>query len=219
MGSMACRMNSSQRGWAISRPISRMAASVAAHLGNGASLCAMRNGKSVDTTMGFTALDGLMMGTRCGSIDPGVLLYLQQQRGHSAHDVEDMLYHKSGLLGVSGISADMRTLMKSPDPHAREAIDLFAFCIARETGALAGTLGGLDGFVFTAGIGEHTPEIREAVCTRLAWLGACLDREGNHNGCGRISTDDSRLQIWVIPTDEECTIARHTADLRREHRK
>jgi acetate kinase len=187
---------------------------IAAHLGNGASLCAMHCGKSADTTMGFTALDGLMMGTRCGTIDPGVLLYLQQQRHLSVHDVEDLLYHKSGLLGVSGISADMRTLMKSADPHAREAIDLFAFRIARETAALAGTLGGLDGIVFTAGIGEHSPEIRQAVCTRLAWLGATLDPARNQKGDGRISADGSPLQIWVIPTDEEITIARHTAALR-----
>ena len=192
---------------------------IAAHLGSGASLCAMQAGKSVDTTMGFTALDGLMMGTRCGAIDPGVLLYLMQQKGLAAHDVEDMLYHKSGLLGVSGISADVRTLLKSDDPHAALALDLFAFRIARETGALAGTLGGLDGFVFTAGIGEHTPAVRQAVCTRLAWLGARIDPALNENGQGRISTADSALQIWVIPTDEEITIARHAAELWRNAAK
>jgi acetate kinase len=186
---------------------------IVAHLGNGASLCAMQDGKSFDTTMGFTALDGLVMGTRCGTIDPGVLLYLQQQRHFSVQDVENLLYHKSGLLGVSGISADMRTLMKSADPRAREAIDLFTFRIAREAGALTSMLGGLDGFVFTAGIGEHTPEIRSAVCARLDWLGATLDPNRNQRGEGLISADTSGIQIWVIPTDEDITIARHTAAL------
>ncbi len=183
---------------------------VAAHLGNGASLCAMADGRSVDTTMGFTALEGLMMGTRCGAIDPGVLLYLQQQRGMTVQAVEDLLYHRSGLLGVSGLSNDMRTLLASDDPHAAEAVALFAYRIARETAALAGTLGGLDGFVFTAGIGAHAPPVRAAVCARLGWLGVELDPAANARGAGRISTAASRVAVHVIPTDEEAMIARHT---------
>jgi acetate kinase len=185
---------------------------IAAHLGNGASLCAMHDGHSVDTSMGFTALDGLMMGTRCGSIDPGAVLYLIQQRGMTAARVEDVLYHRSGLLGVSGIGGDMRTLLRSPDPHAREAIDLFVFRVARETGALVSGLGGLDGFVFTAGIGEHAPEIRAAVCQRLAWLGVVLDDAANAGPAGRISAPESRVAVWVIPTNEEAMIAHHTID-------
>lgn len=188
---------------------------IAAHLGNGASLCAMAAGRSVDTTMGFTALDGLMMGTRSGSLDPGAVLHLITQRGMTAAAVEDLLYHRSGLLGVSGISNDVRTLLASADPHAAEAIDLFVFRIARETGALAAVLGGLDGFVFTAGIGEHAAAVREAVCDRLGWLGARLDRAANARGAGLISTPDSRLALWVIPTDEEAMIARHTQEILR----
>ncbi len=183
---------------------------VVAHLGSGASLCAMHVGASVDTTMGFTALDGLMMATRCGAIDPGVLLYLQQQRGMSAQAVEDMLYRKSGLLGVSDISGDMRALLQIADPRAAEAVELFAFRIARETGALVSTLGGLDGFVFTAGIGEHTPAVRAAVCARLNWLGVRLDAAANGRGHGRISAADSAIEVWVIPTDEEIVIARQS---------
>jgi acetate kinase len=185
---------------------------IAAHLGNGASLCAMQNGQSVDTTMGFTALDGLMMGTRCGSIDPGAVLYLIQQRGMPAAQVEDMLYHRSGLLGVSGIGSDMRTLLHSTERRAREAIELFVFRIAREAGALVSTLGGLDGFVFTAGIGEHAPEIRTAVCQRLAWLGVLLDSAANARPNGRISTQESRVEVWTIPTNEEAMIAHHTIE-------
>ncbi len=182
---------------------------VTAHLGNGASLCAMQNGRSVDTTMGFTALEGLMMGTRCGTLDPGVLLYLLQQRGLTAQQVEDLLYHHSGLLGVSGIGSDMRVLLDSDDPRAREAIELFVFRIARETGGLVSTLGGLDGLVFTAGIGEHAADIRALVCQRLAWLGITLDPAANAHPGGRISTPDSRVEVWVIPTNEEAMIARH----------
>lgn len=185
---------------------------VVAHLGNGASLCAMHDGRSVDTTMGFTALDGLMMGTRCGSIDPGVVLYMLQQRNMSAAQVEDTLYHRSGLLGVSEIGSDMRTLLHSPDRRAREAIELFVFRIARATGALASSLGGLDGFVFTAGIGEHAPEIRAAVCQRLAWLGVVLDETAYAHPAGRISAPQSHVEVWVIPTDEEAMIARHTIE-------
>lgn len=189
---------------------------IAAHLGNGASLCAMDAGQSVDTTMGFTALDGLVMGTRTGSIDPGAVLYLMQQHRLDAAAIEDLLYHRSGLLGVSGISADMRTLLASRDPRAREAVELFVFRAAREIGALSASLGGLDGVVFTAGIGEHAPDIRAAIAARLTWLGAILDRDENARpttGPRRISAKDSRLALWVIPTDEEAMIAEHTRSL------
>jgi acetate kinase len=185
---------------------------IVAHLGNGASLCAIHDGKSVDTTMGFTALDGLVMGTRCGSLDPGVILYLEQAEGLAAKDVEDMLYKRSGLLGVSQIDSDMRTLLASDDPRASEAVDLFVFRIVREIGALAASMGGVDGVVFTAGIGEHAPEIRRRVCERLGWLGGVLDAAANAAG-GRINGVRSRLAVWAIPTNEELTIARHTRDL------
>ncbi len=182
---------------------------IAAHLGNGASLCAMAGGQSVDTTMGFTALDGLLMGTRCGSLDPGVVLYLLQEKGLDGPAIEDLLYRRSGLLGVSGIASDMRTLIASDGPAARDAIDLFVYRIARETGALTGSLGGLDGFVFTAGIGENVAQIRAQVCARLAWLGVSLDDGANARASGLISTPDSRVQVWVIPTNEEWMIATH----------
>jgi acetate kinase len=190
---------------------------IAAHLGNGASLCAMQAGRSVDTTMGFTALDGLVMGTRCGTIDPGVILYLERERAMSAKQVEDLLYQKSGLLGVSGgISSDMRTLLASSDIHAKEAIELFVFRIAREIGALTSSLGGLDGIVFTAGIGEHAPQIRAQVCQRLGWLGVQLDDDANARDAGVISSAQSRVTVRVIPTDEEAMIAHHTLDVVRE---
>jgi acetate kinase len=186
---------------------------IAAHLGNGASLCAMHAGKSIDTTMGFTALDGLVMGTRCGNLDPGVVIYLEEERGLSAKEIEDILYHHAGLLGVSGgIASDMRTLLASPDPRAREAIELFVFRIVREIGALTSSLGGLDGLVFTAGIGEHSPEIRKAVCTGLGWLGVELDAAANEKNATLISAGQSRVAVRVIPTDEEAMIARHTLD-------
>ncbi|HEY0267060.1 MAG TPA: acetate kinase, partial [Rhizomicrobium sp.] len=185
---------------------------IAAHLGNGASLCAMKAGASIDTTMGFTALDGLVMGTRCGAIDPGVILYLQQQHGMTPEAVEKLLYNQSGLLGVSGVSSDMRALLDSPAPRAREAIDLFVFHIVREIGALTASLDGLDGLVFTAGIGEHAPVIRGMVADRLGWLGAELDEAANMRGDFRISTAQSRLAIHVIPTNEEIMIAQHTLD-------
>ncbi|OOG38581.1 acetate/propionate family kinase [Rhodanobacter sp. C05] len=184
---------------------------IAAHLGNGASLCAMHNGQSVDTTMGFTTLDGLVMGTRCGNLDPGAVLYLQQAHGLSATDVEHMLYHDSGLLGVSGISSDMRMLLTSDDACAREAIDLFVFRIARETGALISTLGGIDALVFSAGIGEHAAPIRAAVCARLGWLGIECDAEANSRHAAQISTSNSRVPVFIVPTDEEAMIASHTA--------
>ncbi len=183
---------------------------VVAHLGSGASLCAMLGGRSVDTTMSFTALDGLVMGTRCGSLDPGVVLYMLQQKGLSAAAVERLLYRQSGLLGVSGISADMRVLAASADPRAREAVELFAYRVARETAALVGSLGGLDGFVFTAGIGEHAPELRSAVCERLRWLGVRIDAAANAGAAGTIGAPDSLVDVRVIPADEEAMIARYT---------
>ncbi len=186
---------------------------IVAHLGNGASLCALKAGRSIDTTMGFTALDGLVMGTRCGDLDPGVILYLEQRHGMRADAIETLLYKQSGLLGVSGLSGDMRTLQASDDPHAREAIDLFIFRLAREAGALAASLGGLDGLVFTAGIGEHAPAIRAAVCRRLDWLGVRLDPAANDRNALIISTSDSRVAAYVIPTDEDRMIARHVLDL------
>lgn len=180
---------------------------IAAHLGAGASLCAMKGGASIDTTMGFTALDGLVMGTRSGAIDPGVLLYLMQSKGLDAKRIEDLLYHHSGLVGVSGISADMRALLGSPEPHAREAVELFAYSVARHTGALASSLGGLDAFVFTAGIGEHAPQVRSMICERLAWLGIEIDADANAKSASVISTPSSRVSVRVIPTDEERMIA------------
>ena len=183
---------------------------IVAHLGNGASLCALRSGKSIDTTMSFTALDGVPMGTRCGALDPGVVLYLIRERGMSAAAVEDLLYRRSGLLGVSGLSGDMRVLLSSEAQEAIDAIELLTFRIAREIGALAASLGGLDGLVFTAGIGEHAPEIRRQICLRAEWLGVSLDGAANARGGPRISTADSRVSVWVIPTDEEAMMARHT---------
>jgi acetate kinase len=187
---------------------------IAAHLGNGASLCAMSNSVSVDTTMGFSALDGLVMGTRCGAIDPGVLLYLQDHDGLDSKGVSDLLYKQSGLLGVSGISGDMRVLLASDAPEAAEAVDLFAFRAAREAAGLASTLGGLDGFVFSAGIGENAAPARAKICARLAWLGVELDPNANaRGGEGRISTSSSRVAVWIVPTDEERTIVRDAQTL------
>jgi len=183
---------------------------IVAHLGAGASLCAMLNGKSVDTTMGFTALDGLPMGTRCGTLDPGVILYLLRERGLNVDSIEHMLYQQSGLLGVSAISSDMRELLASKDPRAGEAIELFVYRIVRELGALTAALGGLDGLVFTAGIGEHAAEIRSRVCERSRWLGIILDAEANERAAERISSETSRVSVWVIPTDEERTIVHQT---------
>ena len=174
---------------------------IVAHLGNGASLCAMRDGKSVDTTMGFTTLDGLLMGTRPGTLDPGAVTYLMRQHAMTAGEVENMLYHRSGLLGVSGISSDMRTLLASDDEPAREVVDLFVFRAAREIGALAASLGGLDGLVFTAGIGEHAPIIRARICARCAWLGVLIDEDANRDGRQRIDAKTSRIATYVIPTD------------------
>lgn len=185
---------------------------IVAHLGNGASLCALYGGQSVDTTMGFSALDGLVMGTRCGALDPGIILHLMRQ-GMSAAALEDLLYSRSGLLGVSEISSDMRTLLASPDPRAREAIDLFVSRIVREIGALAAMLGGLDGLVFTGGIGENAAEIRRLVSARLTWLGLSLDAAANMAHQPLISMSTSGVAAWVIPTDEELVIARQTISL------
>ena len=176
---------------------------VIAHLGNGASLCAVRDGRSVASTMGFTAVDGLMMGTRCGAIDPGVLLYLMDEKGMDARAIEDLIYRRSGLLGVSGISSDMRTLCSSTDPKAAEAIALFVYRIVREIGSMAAALGGLDALVFTAGIGENDPATRAAVMEGCAWLGLEPDAARNEAGAGRISAERSRVSAWVVPTDEE----------------
>jgi acetate kinase len=186
---------------------------VVAHLGSGASLCAMRHGRSVDTTMGFTPLDGVMMGTRCGTIDPGILLYLQRERGMSAEDIEQLLYHKSGLLGVSGVSGDMRRLLSSGDPRAAEAIDLFTFEVAKAVCGMALTLEGLDGLVFTGGIGEHAAKVRTLVCNRLRWLGLELDPKANDGDAALVSLDSSSVEIRVIPTSEEITIARQVSTL------
>lgn len=189
---------------------------IVAHLGNGASLCAMASGRSVDTTMGFTALDGLVMGTRCGAIDPGVVLHLQTQVGMTAHQVESLLYKQSGLLGVSELSSDMRALSASDRPEAQEAIELFCWRAAREMGALAATLGGVDGVVFTAGIGENHADVRARICRRLEWLGARLCETANARGEPVISLPDSKIKLWVIPTDEERMIAIHTLSLLQE---
>ena len=186
---------------------------IIAHLGNGASLCAMHKGRSVATTMGFTAVEGLAMGTRCGSIDPGVLIYLMDEKGMDARAIEALVYKKSGLLGVSGISSDMRTLRASGEPQAREAIDLFVYRIIREIGSLAAALGGLDGLVFTGGIGQRDPKTRSEVVAGCEWLGAVLDEDANEDHEQRIDSALSRLPVWVLPTDEERVICRHTAAL------
>ncbi len=194
-------------------PIAAAGRTIVAHLGSGASCCAMAGGRSVATTMGFTALDGLLMGTRCGALDPGVLLFLMDQRGMDARALEKLLYQQSGLLGVSEISNDMRTLLASDDPRATAAVDLFVYRISRELGSLAAALGGLDALVFTGGIGEHAPQIRERIGQSAAWLGVELDSAANELGGPRISRPESRVAIWVIPTNEEQMIAQHTQRL------
>jgi len=187
---------------------------VVAHLGSGASMCALKAGKSVASTMGFTALDGLVMGTRCGVIDPGAILYLLQEKKMTPRQIETMLYEQSGLLGVSGgISNDVRELLASKDPRAKEALDLFVYRVVRETGSLAAAAGGMDAFVFTAGVGEHSPDVRAWVCEQLGWMGIRLDQEANRAGRQLISTPDSKVKVWVIPTNEELMIARHVAEL------
>jgi acetate kinase len=186
---------------------------IVAHLGNGASLCAMQERRSRATSMGFTALDGLVMGTRTGSLDPGVLLYLMQQHRMDAAALEKLLYRESGLLGVSGISQDMRELLASREREAREAVDLFCYRLVRETGALAAVLGGVDAIVFTGGIGEHAAPVREKVCTALGWLGLDFDAQANAAAGTVISRPGSRIAALVLPTNEEWIIARHTARL------
>jgi acetate kinase len=186
---------------------------IVAHLGSGASLCALKNGKSVDSSLGFTALDGLCMGTRPGALDPGVVLYLFQNLGLTAKDVESLLYKRSGLLGISGISNDMRDLLGRSEPEARLAVDYFVYRAAREIGALAAVLGGIDGLVFTAGIGENSAEIRARIATASAWLGIELDDAANEARGPRISRPGSPVSAWVIPTNEELIIARHTGRL------
>jgi len=188
---------------------------VVAHLGNGASLCAMRARRSVDTTMSFSALDGLPMGTRVGDLDPAVVLYLEQARGMTADEVQTLLYTRSGLLGLSGVSSDVRDLLASREPRARLALDYFAYRVAREVGALAVSLGGLDALVFTAGIGEHAAPMRAAVCEHLSWLGLALDAAANERHGPRISIRGCAVSAWVIPTDEERMIARHVLRLTR----
>jgi acetate kinase len=188
---------------------------IVAHLGHGASLCAMAERRSVATSMGFTALDGLVMGKRPGALDPGVVLHLLQQKGMSAREVSELLYDRSGLLGVSGLSSDMRDLLASADPHAREAVDLFVYRALKETGALAAVLGGLDVLVFTAGIGENAPALRARIAAGLAWLGLALDPAANDAGKARISAPGSAVDAYVIPADEERVIARHTMALCR----
>jgi acetate kinase len=186
---------------------------VVAHLGNGASLCAIRHGRSVASTMGFTAVDGLVMGTRCGAIDPGVLVHLMDEYGMGARAIENLIYKESGLLGVSGISSDMRKLRASSESSAGEAIDLFVYRIVREVGSLAAALGGLEAIVFTGGIGENDAKTRSAVAKGCRWLGLELDEQRNAKGAGRVSADTSRISVWVIPTDEERMVARHTAQV------
>jgi len=185
------------------------------HLGNGASMCAMSGGKSVATTMGFTAVDGLPMGTRCGDLDPGVVLYLMQELKMDPGAIESLLYRESGLLGLSGVSSDMRDLLASNQPRAKFAIDLFVYRIGRELGSLAAALGGLDAIVFTAGIGEHVAGVREAVCRQAAWLGVDFDPAANATDGPRVTTAASRVSAWVILTNEELMIARHTLALTR----
>lgn len=186
---------------------------IVAHLGNGASLCAIHGGQSIASTMGFTALDGLMMGTRCGAIDPGVLLYLLDHKGWTSAQIADTLYKRSGLLGVSGLSGDMRQLLDSDQPAAQEAVALFTYRAAREIGSLAAALGGLDGLVFTAGIGEHAAAVRAAIVERCGWLGAEIEPHRNAEHAERIESATSRIAIAIVPTNEEWVIARHTAEV------
>jgi acetate kinase len=183
---------------------------VVLHLGNGSSMCGMSAGRSVASTMGFTAVDGLPMGTRCGNLDPGVVLYLMDELKMDVRAIEKLIYQQSGLLGVSGISSDMRVLLESREPSAKAAIDLYVYRIGRELGSLASALGGLDAVVFTAGIGENSAELRARICAHAAWLGLELDPDANRGGAQRISRADSRVSALVVPTNEELMIARHT---------
>ena len=186
---------------------------IVAHLGSGASMCALSGGRSVESTMGFTALDGLPMGTRPGQIDPGVVLYLIEEKRMTAAQVQNLLYRECGLKGLSGISNDVRELETSPDPRARFALDYFAYRVGLHAGLLAAALGGLDAFVFTAGIGENSPGMRARIVEKLAWLGAVLDPQANAAGSTSIAAAGSRIGLYVVPTDEELMIARHTLAL------
>jgi acetate kinase len=186
---------------------------IIAHLGNGASMCALKAGQSVGSTMGFSALDGLPMGTRCGQIDPGVLLYLMQEHGMDADAIATLLYKESGLKGMSGLTNDMRVLLASDDPHAKEALDYFVFRIQREIGGMTAVLGGLDALVFTGGIGENAAPVRQRVCSGFQWLGMTLDEDANTANAHEISKGGSSVRVLVVPTDEEGMIARYTADL------
>lgn len=194
-------------------PAAAKGKTIVLHLGNGASMCAMYAGRSIASTMGFTAVEGLPMGTRCGSLDPGVILYLIDQLGMTPREVEKLIYNRSGLLGVSGISSDMRALLASDDPQARQAIDLFVYRINREIGSLTAALGGLDAVVFTAGIGQNAPIVRSRICRNAAWLGLEIDEDANNANRTCISTPASRVSVWVIPTNEEIVIARCTRQL------
>jgi len=189
---------------------------IVAHLGSGASMCALAEGRSVESTMGFTALDGIPMGTRPGQIDPGVLLYLLTEKAMEPTALQDLLYRDSGLKGLSGISNDMRELQSNPDPRAKLAVDHFVYRIGLNAGMLAAALGGLDAFVFTAGIGENSPAIRARIAEKLAWLGVVFDPQANANGAPQISRPESRVALLVVPTDEELMIAQHTVALLRE---
>ncbi|MBF0425948.1 MAG: acetate/propionate family kinase [Magnetococcales bacterium] len=203
----------------IARVLPRVAPEIAegrvvvAHLGSGASMCAMRRGQGIETTMGLSTVDGLIMGTRCGSIDPGVIMFLAQERGLSLEEIREILYNRSGLKGVSGISNDMRELLKSSDPDATLAVDLFVYRIRQQVGALAAALEGIDGLVLTAGIGEHAPIIRQRIITASTWMGMHLDPVANNAGGPRLTTADSPVSAWMIPTNEEMMIAIHTRDL------
>ena len=186
---------------------------IVCHLGNGASMTAMVGRKCVATTLGFSTLDGLIMGTRCGPIDPGLILHIMESKGFGVKEMTHLLYKESGLLGVSGISQDMRTLVASDKPEAKEAIELFCYRIVRELGSLAAAAGGLDAVVFTGGIGEHNPGLRSNICQQASWQGITLDEAANKSGEHRISATDSAVDVFVIPTNEEWMIARHTQAL------
>jgi acetate kinase len=188
---------------------------IVAHLGSGASMCALHDLRSVANTFGFSALEGLPMGTRCGTLDPGVVIFLARERGMTMGQIETLLYKQSGLLGLSGVSNDVRALLASSEPDAKLALDYFAYRASRELGSLAAALGGLDGVVFTAGIGENSPEVRARICQQATWLGVALDVNANAAGNARISSPNSRVAVWVIPTNEELMIAQHTLSLLR----
>jgi acetate kinase len=186
---------------------------IVCHFGSGVSMCALNNGRSIDSTMGFSALDGLVMGTRPGALDPGVILHLIREKNMTVDDVEKLLYGKCGLLGLSGISNDMRDLETSSDPNARETIDFFVYRASQGLGAMAAAMGGVDGIVFTAGIGENSPQIRAGICRAAQWMGVELDEAANNDSGPRISTANSPVSAWVIPTDEEQMMALHTLGL------